>query len=766
VAIWLAGRKEKMNYKKIIYLKLLFLFLLNGSILFSIERVKEIEIKGNINIKEKVIRNKIKTKPGDIYSPENLKTDLNNILELGYFEDVTVEMDTATYKAIFVVKEKPLIRKIDFKGNKKFSKARLKDEIKNKEKEYLDRIQLEEDKRKIAELYSEKGYSDTEIDCNIYVDKDTNKADITFFITEGRKVTVSKVEIEGTKYYTPKKILGKMKTKRKKIFIEKTLKEDIEKITSYYKNKGFESVVVNQPELEYNEDRTKVNIKIKIDEGPRYRIEKIDVEGNTVYSKKEIMKVLTIKSKQYYNSEKIDFSKQSIYELYSDKGYLRAEILPEMIKYPEKGTMDINFKITENNLIYLDRIYIDGLTHTKEFVIRRELLIKEKEPFSGIKLRRSIEKIYNLGFIDDVNIDVQDTGVIDSADLVLTITEGKPGMLSAGAGYSSVDKLVGTLQVTHMNLFGRAQRLSLLWEFGERRQNYEINWTEPWFLQKPVSLGGSVYDLTRKQYYGNSYAYTSHRQGADVRLGPRLSEYLNLLFIYGYERVTISDVQTSVTTTPEGTDLTSSFTGQIIYDSRDNIFDTTKGNRNSFSLQLAGGPLGGDVHFYKPIVRSSWFLPTFWKFVFSTNFTAGIVQAFSTYKLEDPYKFHVGGPETVRGYVYNEVSPPAGGEVMFVGNIEYKFPIVQEKKRTILQGAIFYDFGGAWENYKSVKFRIGETEEWSKYGNWDNLMKSGWGFGIRFTTPVFPIRLDWGWPFQPRPGQNPPEFYFTIGQIF
>ncbi|MFN3966897.1 MAG: POTRA domain-containing protein, partial [Endomicrobiia bacterium] len=307
-----------MNWNKIILL--IILILISENILFSIERVKEIEIKGNINIKEKIIKNKIKTKPGDIYSIENLKTDLNSILELGYFEDVTIEIDTTTYKVIFVVKEKPLVKKIEFKGNKKFSKGRLKDEIKTKEKEYLDRIQLEQDKSKIIELYSEKGYSDTEVDCNIYVDKETNKADITFFVTEGRKVTVSKVEIEGTKYYKPNKILRKMKTKKKKIFTEKTLKEDIEKITTYYKNKGFESVEIHQPQTEYNEDRTKVNIKIKIDEGPRYRIGKIDIEGNTIYSKKEIMKAIVIKSRQFYNNEKIELSKQSIYELYSDKG--------------------------------------------------------------------------------------------------------------------------------------------------------------------------------------------------------------------------------------------------------------------------------------------------------------------------------------------------------------------------------------------------------------------------------------------------------------
>ncbi|MDI6641501.1 MAG: outer membrane protein assembly factor BamA [Elusimicrobiota bacterium] len=752
--------------KKLNLLISIFYFLVS---FVQAEFVKEIIIKGNINIKEKVIRDKIKTKVKDIYSPENLRQDLNSILELGYFEDVTVEVDTPTYKVIFTVREKPKLKKIDFKGNKKFSKGQLKDEIKNKEKEYLDRAELQNDIKKIVELYSEKGYADTEVDYDIYVDKITNSATLTFFITEGRKVTVEDISITGTKYYRAKKILRQLQTKKKKIFKEKILNEDIEKVTEFYKKNGFESFTISTPTLLYNEDRTKVSIKLNIDEGPRYKIGKISFSGNTVYSDKELYKAIVLKPKMLYNKEKIDLALAAISELYADKGYLRAEIKPEFMKYVESGIMDIKFDITENNLIYLDRIYIDGLTHTKEFVIAREAQLKEGEPFSTIKLRRSVERIYNLGFIDEVKVDLQDTGNPDTADLVLTVTEGKPGMLSAGAGYSSVDKLVGTLQVSHMNLFGRAQRLSLLWEFGERKQNFEISWTEPYFMRKPVSLGASLFNLTRKQFYGGSEAYTSHRQGIELRVGPRLTEYLSLLFSYGYERVTIFDAKTDPTTgkkyAEERTDITSSLTNQISYDSRDNIFDPTRGCRNSLSLQITGGPFQGDVHFYKPVVRSSWFLLTFWKFVLSANATFGLIEAYQNYILPTQYKFFTGGPDTVRGYVYNEVSPATGGEVMFVGNVEYKFPIVQEKGRTILQGAIFYDLGAAWEKDK-VNFTVGETCDWSKYGKFDNLMKSGFGFGIRFTTPVFPIRLDWGWPLQPRPGQTGPEFYFTIGQIF
>lgn len=733
-------------------------------------RISDVEVKGNINVKEKTILKKIKSRPGNLYSEKILKIDTDKILKLGFFEDITVEVDTTTYKITFIVKEKPLIKKIAVKGNKKISKGAIKSKITTKTNEHFDRIKLDIDKQKVLDFYSEKGYSDTDVEYSVLLDEMTNKVELIFLVSEGKKVIVGKVKITGTKRYKPKKILRKMGTKRKKVFKQKKLAEDIDKIIGFYKKNGFESVKVSTPTIEYNEERTKVNIKLNVNEGPKYKIGNIQYSGNNVYTNKELRKVMMIKKNKKFNNEKIETSQQNIAQLYADKGYLRASVVPIFYRYPEKGVLNIKFEIEENFIVYVDRIYIDGLTHTKEFVIRREILLKQGNVFSGTKIRRSLEKIYNLGFIDEVKVDIQDTGKPDRADIVFSIAEGKPGMLSAGAGYSSVDQFVGTLQVSHMNLFGRAQRLNLLWEFGERKKNYDISWTEPWFLHKPVSLGIGLHDVTRVREYGPIYrAYKEERKGAEIRVGPRLTEYFSLLSIYSYGSVSIFDVDSRIESSVEETeDLTSSFTQKIIYDTRDNVFDPTRGNRNSLSVQLSGGPFGGDVHFYKPLARSSWYFPVFWKFVLTGNINFGFIEGIDRYDLKNvPYeKFYVGGPDTVRGYRYRELSPDDGGKVMTVCNIEYKIPIVRERNRTIIQGAIFYDFGGAWSDFNNYKYEIGETDEWKFHGQWDNYMKSGWGFGIRFTTPVFPIRLDWGWPFQPTPGQIPPEFYFTIGQIF
>jgi len=234
------------------------------------------------------------------------------------------------------------------------------------------------------------------------------------------------------------------------------------------------------------------------------------------------------------------------------------------------------------------------------------------------------------------------------------------------------------------------------------------------------------------------------------------------LFSYTLENIGIYNVvaDTTVETNVLATQgITSSISSQVIWDTRDNIFDPTRGTRDSLSLQYAGGILGGDINFIKTIAKSSWYFPTFWKFVLSLNVQAGRVEPFDSNTDVPIYqRFYVGGADTVRGYQYaTQIGPANGGDVMAVGNVEYKFPIVQEKNHTILQGAFFYDIGGTWASASDVDFAIG-TET--------NKLKAGIGFGIRFTTPVFPLRLDWGYGLNHNPGESLSQFYFTIGNIF
>lgn len=741
------------------YIALLSIFMFWASIA-SAQKISAVVFEGLQNVKEKTVRAQVKSKRGKVYSEETVKSDIQNILSLNSFDDVSVNVDTAAYRVTFRLKEKPYLKKITFKGNKKISIGKLKEEITLKEKEFYDIVKLEESKSKMTALYSDKGYADAKLETYPTVDENSNQMTLTFLITEGNRIVAGDITIEGLKTYKSKKILSLMKTKHKKIFKQDVLEKDLKEIEKFYKNNGYMQLKLGEPQVTYNQDRTLANIALAITEGPRYHVGKISFSPNGVYTDSELQKVLSIKTGQLYREEDFQESRQALLELFSNKGYLHAKVEPEFNPDAENGIMDIVFTIDEGTIVYLGKLYVDGLTSTKDFVIRREVTLKEGDVFAATKIRRSIEKIYNLGFIDGVEPEILPTSKPDVMDLGLNVTEGKPGILSAGAGYSSVDQLVGTVQIQHINLLGRAQRLNLSVEFGARKSNYDVSWTEPWFLGKPMSVGASVFDTTRVRDYGNTFsAYKEGRSGGSINVGPRFSDYLSTLFSYTYEDVTVYDVDLAVSSdVHKSHDTTSSLSYQVIWDTRDSVFDASHGNRQSLSVQYAGGPLGGTINFIKPVARSSWFFPTFWKFVFSVNGSYGLIENFGDSVVPIYERFYVGGAETVRGYKYrSEIGPAQGGKAMLVLNAEYKFPIVQEKKRTILQGAFFADAGGSWPSMNEFTLNFGPEE---------TNLKAGVGFGIRFTTPVFPLRLDWGYGLNHRPSEELNQFYFTIGNIF
>ncbi len=777
--------------KKILFSMLFVIF--SVPFLFAADdlfRIKNIVFDGLQNVKPKTVRSEIKMKKGKVYSASLAREDLRTILGLGYFDNAEIAVDKDKKIVKFKLTEKPYIKSMVFKGNKQFSAGKLKSEATLKEKDFYNFSELEETKRKILTLYRDKGYADCRMEVYPTTDEDTNIMTITFLITENNKVLIGDLYVEGVESFKPKKIKKQAKTKKKKVFKEETLKNDMAAITAYYKNRGFMDFSVDEPVIKYNDERTKMFITLNVNEGTRYRIGKISFDGNTVISSKDLLKNSSIKKNEIFNQEKILELLNGVYDAYSDRGYLHSYIAPDFQKseMPENaknkkikkkknkyskndGLVDVTYNIQENNIVYVGDVYVDGLTKTKDLTIRREILLKPGDVFSSGKVRRSMEKIYNLGFIDGAEPNIMPTGASDIMNLAFNITEGKPGMITAGAGYSSVDKFVGSIQLQHMNLFGRAQRLNLLWEFGARRQNYELDWTEPWFLGKPMSLGLSVYDIVRlRDYHNTSDAYREGRLGGSVSISPRIDDKLSLLFGYTYEHVRLFDIDSDelkqeILNDPDlAKDRTSSVRAQIVYDSRDYIYDASKGVRYSYGINVAGGPFGGNVNYVRNSVRGTWFFPTFWKFVLSININAGWIESYGNSSDVPLYeKYYVGGADTVRGYKYRtEIGPYNGGKIMTVANVEYKFPIVREKRKTILQGAFFYDIGGTWKDINHVNFGFGtDNDENNEY-----YLKSGVGFGIRFATPVFPLRLDWGYGLNHKRGEDLQQFYFTIGNVF
>jgi outer membrane protein insertion porin family len=748
----------------------------NSDLLHS-GKILKIRADGNKNVRERVILAEVKTKKGDTYNAEALRKDVQAIYGLGHFDDVTVDIADVPggVNVTFRVVEKPMIKRIDFKGNKKLSAGKLRDAITLKENDSLDKLKLNTDVEKLVNLYKDEGFAAAQVEPFTTGDP-SNHVTITFYITEGTRVLVDKVVLEGVQAFPEKKVRKKMKTRRKKVFKQETLTKDLEEITKYYKNRGYQNVKIGEPTQTFNADKTRLTLTVPIEEGPLLHFGAVKFTGNAIFPSDKLSPAMQFKATEKFNQEKLDQSVAKLQDIYGAQGYIRVQIKPDFQQDLAQGIVDIDFHIDEGEVVYVDHVAVEGNTHTKEYVIRREILLKEGEPFSSVKARRSVERLYNLGFLDNVDVDVQQPVSANKADVIYTVTEGKPGILSAGAGFSSVDGLIGTMQVQHTNFLGRGQRVNFQWQFGGRVTSFDIGWTEPWFLGKPVTFGVDVFRTHRVQQLGtNLDAYRTKNTGTSLTIGPRFSEIYNLLFTYSYADTIRDSVDGGVDPATRAlilgeeslTDPTiqsfhsikSNMTEQLIRDTRDNHFDPQRGVRSSLAVTEGGlGP--HTIKFYKPVVDHSIHIPTFWKFVLSIHGQWGMVKPYGNSGLTDIVDelFRVGGSDTVRGYEIGQVGVLTGGQVTNIYNVEYKFPIApDEHGRTLLQGVFFYDIGGSWNTLGDIQYKVSN----------DQLgLKQGVGFGIRFKTPVFPLRLDWGYALNRSPGQEPSQFYFTVGSLF
>lgn len=745
--------------------------------------VGAVAVKGVINVKPKVVIKAGHAKKGKLYYQDFVNADIEGILGLGSMEKVSVDIEenpgspvasklretagsSNTVTITYLVAEKSMIKTLTVAGAKQLSKGTVKGEMSLKEKDFFDELKIREDLIKITDKYHEKGYIEAKADYEVAYDTASHTCRLTVSVVEGKKAKIAAVDFEGVTGYPVKKIVKKMKNRPKKIYSPQDLDNDFKEVATFYKNNGYSEFALVNSSVSFNEDKSKVTIKALVAEGPRQRFGATTFSGNTVYASKDLTALIEYRRGKLFSQEKFDDTIRALQDKYADKGYLKALLTPEKVPNTATGQLDINFSVSENNQIFVDHIDVSGNKATKTYVIRREIVQKENAVFSSGKIRRSQEKLFNLGFLDDVGIAINPTQDPDRVDLVFDVTEGKPGMLTAGAGISSRDGLVGTLSLQHLNMFGRAYRTSLSWNFGSRVQDYTMSWSTPWVGGKPTTLGFDFFNTRRYKPYRDSLsAYTERRTGGKVTVGPRFEDdKYHITTAYTYEKIDISEVESRYASelTP-GNNITSSLYAEFARDTRDNVWDPTRGCRSAIGADLTGGPLGGDVNYYKPSLSHSYNLKLFsiedYPFVLAFSNKFGYGAGFGrTPRLPVYERYFLGGADTIRGYNNNgQVGPLNGGNIYDVLNLEFHFPLAREKKRTIVQWAFFMDIGNSWEHFNDIRFRSGSRVR---------DLKAGAGFGIRFTTPAFPIRLDWGYGFNHRPGDQLSDIYFTLGNLF
>ncbi len=744
-----------------------------SSVSNSTEIVKLIDIKGNKTINVSSILSKIKTRAGQPYLDTVISDDLKRLYNTGYFSDVRVKKIPymGGVKVVIYVKEKPIVDEITFSKTRYIKIKAIKEKLKTVVGKFLDKRLLKEDINTIKQMYVNKGFTNAEVDVQSFVDDVTNKASVHFMIKEGNRVVVRRIYISGNYHYPDKRILKIIKTRSKTLFNsgkfkQEVLDEDMERIMAFYEQNGF--IDANADYTIKKMKKGGLEIDIHIDEGKQYFIDSVVVVGNKEVTDKEILSVIkNVKQGEIFSKERVEEDINNIRALYFDRGYIFANVEDSTSLDEYTGKVKVKIKINEGEVAYIRKIKIQGNTRTRDIVIRRELRMFPGDRFDGGKLRRSKERLNNLGYFEEVGFDIEDTSIPNEKDLVVQVKEAKTGTFSFGGGFSTVDKFVGFIEIEQRNFditnwptfTGGGQHLQLRAETGSTRNNLILSFFEPWLFDYPVSFGFNAFRTERTKEEDIGYAYDEERVGGDISLGKQFSEYVSGTVSYKREVITIDNMDSNVSAdlaAEKGTNTVSMISFDLKRDSRDNVFSPTKGFIISGSFDIAGKFFGGDKEFYRTQFIGSYYIPLKFDSVLEFRLRAGVIDAYGdSSKVPIFERFFAGGARTIRGYDERKVGPldsvtndPIGGEGMLVANIEYTIPIID-----IVKMAAFFDSGNVWA----------DMNDFGSGG-----IKSGVGIGLRVKTPVGPINLDYGYPLNKEPGEDSRsgKFYFSISRGF
>jgi len=719
--------------------------------------VQDIAVEGNRRIEAGVILGRIQTKIGDPFSPGVLREDVRSIFGLGFFEDVQVRTEEfeGGVRVIFVVVERPLLRDVAFEGNRALKADDLRDKAALRIGVLYNPVEVQRAVDAIRAAYEEEGFLGVAIQPRT---EPTPEGDlrVVFRIDEGRKIYIDRIVIEGNRALTERQIKAVMATKERILWIlpfskvqRKVFEDDAERILNLYADHGYIQARIEAHEVLPDLARGTVTLRTRIVEGVQFRVGTVAIQGTEVLKEEEVRALVRLKPGEVFNRSLVRESVRAITDRYSAIGRARAEVTPAVDVQPETQRVNLTLSVREGGEVYVERINITGNTKSSEKVLRRELRVAEGELFTYQKLVRSRQRLFNLGFFDEVNVNVVPGSTPDRVVVNIDVKERATGLFSIGAGYSSLDNLFATIDITQRNLFGRGQEVFLRFRIGSRSQLALLGFTEPYLFDIPLRAGFDVYDRARE-----FNDFNEDRLGGDLRASYPLGEFTTVSGVYRLESVKISDVAADASEDlkrEEGRRLNSVVEFTLARDTRDNVFEPTRGSRNSIGLDVAG--LGGDTHFLRVVGESAWYypLPVF-NWVLGVRGMAGVIEPLADDEVPIFERFFLGGANTLRGQRTRSVGPRdargavIGGDKELLFSTELLIPVFPR-----FRIAFFFDAGNAYGFGKAFD----PTD-----------LRLGAGAGLRVFSPIGPLRLDYGVNLDRKPGEAAGQIHFTVGSPF
>jgi outer membrane protein insertion porin family len=695
---------------------------------------------------------------GEALSAETVSRDIKRIYSMGYFDDIRVEVEPfeGGIKLVYMIEEKPSVRRVDIQGNEEVEAEKLTEQLTVTPGSIADTVLIQGNADIIRTIYQDEGYA-LAVVVPVVRELDERNVLVTYQIIEGPKVRVKSIVIEGNEAFSDKNIKKHMETSERKwwnlyqlatqkgFYDKKVILQDMERIKALYHNDGFIKAEVLEPQVEISEDRESMSISVRVVEGDRFTVSSVGFAGNTIFSQDELNMVVDTESGAVISRATLGKDVSTLTGMYTEKGYALASVYPDIQPDEERNEAAVVFRVDEDHVYHVRRINISGNQSTMDKVIRREIVLNEGDVFNSKFLKRSHQKLTNLNFFEEVKFNPVPNVKEKTLDVDVEVAERSTGLLNVGGGFSTTDKFIGMVGVTQANLGGRGQYLKLKTEFSSRSLTFELSFREPWFLDRPISLDVGAY-RTEREYT----SYSKKATGFSLGVGRKFWDYWQVRGAYRYEQAEVFDIDddaTSVISDQEGTSDTSSISPSIVRDSRDNFLDPHRGSRNSVSTTIAG--LGGENKFWTIDLDSSWFFPVTERTTFAVRGRYGFATGIAGEELPLWERYYVGGISTIRGV--RDVGPRdesgeyIGGEQRLLFNVNYTFPLVPSAG---LKGGIFFDVGTAWD------------------GSWPFVTRETAGAGIRWMSPLGPFKLDWAYVLDRKSGEDEYKWEFAMGTFF
>ena len=782
----------------------------------KIDRV-DIKFVGPASVSEQFIRSNIKTKSGGTYQMGLTQDDVHLLYGTGQFYNVRVSVDQTDSGGValtYIVQVRPRITDIKIEGNKKLSDSKLKKKITSKVGDPLDEQKLFSNVQDIKKLYEKYGLADTQVKYVLNVEEASGHGAVTIQIVESPKVKITDVKFLGVQAFPEKKLRKEIKTKERWAFSWLTgsgyfqqddFDGDRDRLSTYYRDHGYLDFEVK--DVKFDRPTTNIlNLKFFVYEGKQYKVGTVKYSGNKIFTDTEIIsglqKVqafqhskgklgpngLPMDTGSVFSPDGLSKDTEAVQDFYGSKGYieisqgqaLRVQRSPNL----ESGTMDLEFTMDDSQKSSVQKIDIKGNLKTKDKVIRRELAISPGDTLDMVRVKISKQRLEGLQYFSKVEATPEPTDppIAGKKNLIVNVEEQNTGNFNIGAGISSVDSLVGYAEVSQGNfdLFhppyftGGGQKIRLRVQLGTKRQDYELSFTEPWFLNRKLALN---VDLYRHQlnFESPNNLYDENRTGARVSL----TRALGSDFLIGNVGYTIEDIDINLNepstnpfvapngippsiTNAAGDHVYQRFGGSLAYDTRNSAQLPNHGQRTELSSEISVG----SPTFYKMELHTAWYFPGFFKgHVLEAIGRTGVAQSLeggSGSEKDVPFydRYYLGGLYSMRGFKFRNVAPretdgttyfeePVGGDSYWFGSLEYSIPIIEKEGGVSMRFAMFYDIGAVAADSYSIS---------SDYN--DN-----WGLGVRLNIPhLGPLRLDYGVPItHDKFNKSSGQFQFGVG---